>query len=356
LRRINPETKQDPTLPHGNSSDVPRESTPLVSIVIPAFDEEEALPSLLHDLINQSYQNLEILLVDDGSTDRTLDLAKEWLDQRPRTKLISTEHRGPSHARNVGLANAAGEIVFFAECDCTYTPDYVTNAVKVLADEPGLAGVCLTGSPLVTKSTFATQCIDFENRIQHEKIRRGNTQPFYAWVYKRDVLDKVGGFDETLFQGEDRDLFRRITSMGLGIGLVKGVNWQHKHDETITRLVPKWYWRSKTRTLFLWKHRLVKQFFRPVAPLWTIIAGLVIVVYSWWIGLLILAVGVAIVAIASFRYLVAYSGVVRAKSLYAIYPFFATARNWSIGLGYTAGIAAILLRRLQGKAISWQNL
>ena len=79
------------------------ENTPTVGIIIPIYNVEPYLRECLDSVVNQTYQNLQIVLVDDGSTDNSFAIAKEYFDRDERIVLIKKENRGLSHARNVGL-------------------------------------------------------------------------------------------------------------------------------------------------------------------------------------------------------------------------------------------------------------
>ena len=96
---------------------------PLISVIIPVYNIMEYLPRCVHSVTAQTYQNLEILLVDDGSTDGSGELCDRLAKEDPRIKVFHKENGGSSSARNLGLRNARGECVGFVDSDDYVEPD-----------------------------------------------------------------------------------------------------------------------------------------------------------------------------------------------------------------------------------------
>lgn len=92
-------------------------NNPLISVVIPVYNAENYLDNLLMDVINQTYQRLEIIVVNDGSTDRSLDIAKRYSQKDDRIKIINVPNGGVSKARNLGIENATGQYIRFVDAD-----------------------------------------------------------------------------------------------------------------------------------------------------------------------------------------------------------------------------------------------
>lgn len=109
--------------------------SPLVSIIIPFFNEEQYLHRALNSAVGQSYKHLEIILIDDGSTDKSVSIAESYQSKYPQIKLISTENRGLGHARNVGMALATGTYLTFLDSDDELNQDAVTTWVKKMDEE-----------------------------------------------------------------------------------------------------------------------------------------------------------------------------------------------------------------------------
>jgi glycosyltransferase involved in cell wall biosynthesis len=331
-------------------------STPRVSIVLPAYNSARGLPVAFSELEKQTFRDREIIIVDDGSSDETWETAKALSAGRSDVILERTEHRGPSHARNAGLRLARGDIIFFSESDCVYDPMYLQRAVDCLDSQRDAAAVCLTGAPLVTRATMATSCIEIENKVQHRLLNQGKIEPFYAWVFRRDVLLTLGGFDDRLFQGEDKDLFRRLKDAKYSVAWVPGVNWRHTRDQTTSELASKWFRRGRTRLLYLTKHRRLLEIGRGVAPLWATVLGLILLAWLPLLGsLILLAVVMAFLVRALWVASVSWP-VVDKKRAYLGYPLFIFVRNFATGMGYTMSLITVPVRKLQGREVAWDAL
>lgn len=115
-------------------------SISLVSVIIPIYNVSTYLRECLDSVVNQTYRNLEIILVNDGSTDESEEIAKEYLKDR-RVQLISIPNGGLSKARNVGMDNANGEFVYFIDSDDYIDLGFLEEMVKI-AQENGVDIVC----------------------------------------------------------------------------------------------------------------------------------------------------------------------------------------------------------------------
>ena len=101
-----------------------------LSIIIPVYHDESYLKRCLDSIINLDYQNLEIILVDDGSTDDSLAIMTDYAAQDERIKAISQQNLGVSVARNTGLARATGDYIMFVDAD-----DYVLSPLKIVLND-----------------------------------------------------------------------------------------------------------------------------------------------------------------------------------------------------------------------------
>jgi glycosyltransferase involved in cell wall biosynthesis len=329
---------------------------PKVSIVLPLYNSAGELPLMLSELDKQTYQNRELIVVDDGSSDETWEIASRLSSGRSYVAAIRTKHLGASHARNAGASRAGGEIVFFAESDCVYDEHFVQKAVDCLGSQPGAGAVCLTGAPLITRATLATRCIDVENKVQHKLLSEGKIEPFYAWVYRKKVFSSLGGFDERLFQGEDKDLFSRLKGAGYSVAWVPGVNWRHRRDQTTFQMAQKWITRGRSRILYAFKHRQASDIAKALLPFWVTVVGLLALIWFPLLGaVLLLAVAVAF-AVQSARIAAISWSEVDKKSVFLGYPAFVVARNFSMAIGYSVALVKVAERKIQKRETNWSNV
>jgi glycosyltransferase involved in cell wall biosynthesis len=329
---------------------------PRVSIIIPAFNEANEIKSALAQMTSQTYPNREIIVVDDGSTDGTFDLATAEAAANQGIKVIRANHGGPSFARNLGVRESSGDVVFFGECDCVYDSNYVEKAIEALRDNRKAGAVCLTGAPLTLKRTLATDCIELENILQHELLKRGKIKPFYAWVFTRKAFEAVGGFDEKLFQAEDRDLFGRVVRAGYEIAWISGIHWRHKRTETLGELVRKWFVRGKTRVLFSLKNRKFSDLAKTLLPFWVLILGIALLSIVPIAGGTLVILVLALIVLQTSRVAVYTWTSVKRKRVFLEYPIFLASRNFSSALGYSYGIVRILSLKLRGKEVTFKSV
>ncbi|MFM6395643.1 glycosyltransferase family 2 protein [Planktothrix sp.] len=107
---------------------------PLISVVIPTYNAEKTIEETIHSVLNQTVSDLELIVVNDGSTDSTLEIISKFTD--PRLKVFSYPHSGANSARNRGLEQASGEYISFIDADDLWTPDKLELQLKVLQENP----------------------------------------------------------------------------------------------------------------------------------------------------------------------------------------------------------------------------
>jgi glycosyltransferase involved in cell wall biosynthesis len=328
----------------------------LVSIILPVYNDENTIKECLQSLINQNYTNKEIIIVDDGSTDQTPKILVETSKKHQNIKILRTEHRGSSHARNYGLKNSQGDIIFFAEGDAIYDSNYVLNAVKEFVKDAKIGGVCVTGSLWVTKETIVSKFVDVENRILRKMLESGKLKPYYAWIFRKEALERVGGFDEKLFQGEDRDIFARVKKAGYSIGLVTGINWRHKRDQSLLTYMKRAYSGGKSRILYLIKYRKVYDFLKSIVFLWFCFGCLLTAPFhSLALYLLIALLMTYFFVKVSILFYQGWNDVPKRRYLIFL-PFFSILRYVATGLGGTHGLLIILGRSIKGLQTEWSDM
>ena len=96
---------------------------PLLSVIVPVYNAEKYLDRCVRSIVNQTYKNLEIILINDGSTDRSGAMCDEWADADARIQVVHSENHGVSHARNMGLDLARGDWITFVDNDDWIEPD-----------------------------------------------------------------------------------------------------------------------------------------------------------------------------------------------------------------------------------------
>jgi glycosyltransferase involved in cell wall biosynthesis len=190
-------------------------SEALVSVIIPAYNADQFVGDAISSVLTQSHENLELIVVDDGSTDGTAEIAEAFGD--PRLRVLRQPNSGPARARNLGLALAMGQEVAFLDADDYWLPNKLDRQLRRLeADEQVSAVGCLMHYRSSTGRVLgvAGQAVDDD---EQERIARGQLLPFplSSILFRRSTLDIVGEFDESLRDGaEDLDLMTRVAREG----------------------------------------------------------------------------------------------------------------------------------------------
>jgi glycosyltransferase involved in cell wall biosynthesis len=202
-----------------------------ISIIIPAYNAESTLAECLEACLAQSHPDCEIIVVDDGSTDATAEIAKQF-----DVQYVNQENAGPAAARNHGARIATGEIIALTDADCISEPNWIEELIKGFDAE----NVVATGGTygIANESNSLARMIHEEIQIRHEKF--GYTVDFlgsFNVAYKREAYLRVDGFDESFraASGEDNDFAYRLHDSGGVMHFVPTAIVNHYHP---TKLLP----------------------------------------------------------------------------------------------------------------------
>lgn len=187
--------------------------SPLVSVIVPAYNAEHYIKEAIDSILNQTYKNLEIIVVNDGSTDNTLSILKEYGGQ---IKHISQVNKGPSSARNAGIKIAKGEFIAYQDADDISLPKRIEQEVKYLSDNPDLSMV-FTGHKVAfldnPDKKFKIQMPSHHSTLS---LLQHNYIPCTTVMHRKDILSVVGCWNENV----DWDLWIRISEK-FKIGYIK---------------------------------------------------------------------------------------------------------------------------------------
>jgi glycosyltransferase involved in cell wall biosynthesis len=183
---------------------------PLISVVVPVYNGEKTIRETIESVLNQTFKDLELIIINDGSKDATLEIVSKIQD--PRIQVFSYPNAGLSASRNRGISQATGEYISFIDADDLWTQDKLENQLKALQSNPQAAlayswtnfidevGNFLRrgGYISVTSNTLATLLlVNF--------VENGSNPLIRTHVFK-----EVGGFDELLRSAEDLDMWLRL--------------------------------------------------------------------------------------------------------------------------------------------------
>jgi glycosyltransferase involved in cell wall biosynthesis len=205
---------------------------PFVSVIVPVRNGERTIGDCLTSLVNLDYpaERLEILVVDNGSTDRTAEIARGY-----SVRYLREDQRGASRARNRGIEESTGEVLAFTDADCVATRGWLAEVVSEFEDPEvgGVAGEILPFPPRTPAERYAA-------RIGHLSPSHYLRRPIFPFAvtanlaFRRSVFDQVGLFDPGLPRGgEGTDYCTRFfRGTGLRLALARRAVVLHRHRKT----------------------------------------------------------------------------------------------------------------------------
>lgn len=184
---------------------------PKVSVIIPVYNAESFIEEALESALAQTYKNIEIIVVNDGSTDKSYEKIKPYLAS---IKYISQENKGVSSARNNGIRQSKGELIAFLDSDDIWLPDKLDLQVDYLRNNPDVGLVhtnisCINGSGVNIKLPFDI-VTGIEGKCFKDLFKRNGIANSTVLV-RRTCLDKVGLFFDGAPCTEDYEMWMRIS-------------------------------------------------------------------------------------------------------------------------------------------------
>lgn len=201
----------------------------LVSCIIPTHNYGRFLAEALDSVFAQTWQPIEVIVVDDGSTDRTPEILDRY---RGRLTVIRQEQRGPAAARNAGVADSRGAYLSFLDADDIWHPDKLRRQADLLDRRPDLAG-CFTHARNFWVQELREEELALRN---HAMARPQPSRGFCALMVRREVFDSVGRLQPEIRHGEDIDWISRAEDGGHRFGMIEEVMFLHRiHRDNLSR-------------------------------------------------------------------------------------------------------------------------
>ncbi|OQX17957.1 MAG: hypothetical protein BWK75_07040 [Candidatus Altiarchaeales archaeon A3] len=184
-------------------------NNPVVSVVIPTYNKVRYLKEAIESVLNQTYLNRDVIVVDDGSTDNTAEIVKSFND--PRIIYSWHENKGAAAARNTGIKNAHGKYVAFIDSDDLWLKEKLEKQVDFMEKNPDI-GLLGTGSYEITDEgkIWSKKIFPTDNKILQKDLIKYNPFIQTSIMAKREVFDKAGLYDKTFQESEDYELWLRI--------------------------------------------------------------------------------------------------------------------------------------------------
>ncbi|HEY3521249.1 MAG TPA: glycosyltransferase [Rhodanobacteraceae bacterium] len=189
----------------------------LVSAIVPVYNGERYLSEALDSALAQTYQNIEIIVVDDGSADSSARIAERYAAAHPqRVRVIRQANGGTGAARNAAIAEARGDYIAMLDQDDLWEPRHLEEAVAVLEKEPSIGLVHANIQVLdgILRSSSPPPWRRSDDVFVRLLLRRAHI-PCLTVVFRRSLVERVGGFDPAFFKlgNDDRDMWLRISKV-----------------------------------------------------------------------------------------------------------------------------------------------
>ncbi|MEO7214170.1 glycosyltransferase family 2 protein [Mucilaginibacter sp.] len=215
-------------------------ASPLVSIIIPAYNAESYLEATIQSAVAQTWPNKEIIVVDDGSNDNTLRIAKEL--EGELVSVYAQPNSGASTARNYGLSKSKGSFIQFLDADDLLSPGKIEQQTTALITQPNKVAVCstihffddaarLTSTPSPYEEQFiysTNNPVDFMVRMWGGYDLKASMVQSNAWLIPKTLIDKFGNWNENLTLDDDGEFFARMALNSAGIIKTGGLNYYRK--------------------------------------------------------------------------------------------------------------------------------
>jgi succinoglycan biosynthesis protein ExoA len=259
---------------------------PCVTLIVPIRNEEASIGDCLDALVNQSFRDLEILVIDGMSNDRTVAIVEEFMAKDARIRLVVNEKRLTQIALNVGLAQARGTFLVRVDGHSLAAPDYVERIVDHLKSEEfaGVGGTKLAvGGESVMSQVIASALssrFGVGGSIYHYAQETAWVDHIPFGAYRVDLLRRLGGWDESLLANEDFELDYRIRRSGGRLLLDPKIRVYWKTSQTLRDLSRQYqrYGRGKAAVARIHPDSLKLRHMFPAAVFLTILGSVITVV------------------------------------------------------------------------------
>ncbi len=194
-----------------------------VSIIIPAYNAEKTLAETMESLLAQTYSTWEAIVVDDGSTDGTPTIAKDFAKRDKRIRTITQPNAGESVARNAGLSKTSHEWILFLDADDLILPAHLERMIAALSADATLDAMICGSARVASDGTLLIEPYLPPAGDLFPVLARRAAFPIHACIVRRLLVESVGKFDTSLRNSADWDLWQRIARTGAHFGTIRDV-------------------------------------------------------------------------------------------------------------------------------------
>ena len=235
-----------------------------VSVIVPCRNEKENIEGCLRSILSQEYPKgeIEFIVVDGMSDDGTRDILLRVMEEDSRLKIVDNPRRITPCARNIGIREARGEYIAILDAHTIYAPSYILACVKLLEEHPE---ICCAGGPIVSlgKGLFGRAtavAMSHPLGVGNAKHRFPNYEGYAEGacfpVFRKEIFDKIGLFDEDLVRNQDDEFNFRVALSGEKVFISPRAQCTYYVRETPSELFWQFFQYGYYRVVVLRKHRL----------------------------------------------------------------------------------------------------
>lgn len=216
-----------------------------VSVIIPTYNEQDVIEDCLNSLLEQNYEDFEIIVVDDGSTDNTLSILKRFSDSKVKIELIEQTHKGAGAARNLATKNAKGEILVFVDADMTFDVDFISQLIKPIENGEAI-GTFSKDEHLLNKNNPWARAWNLNRGLPESRMHNKDypdTQKVFRAIFASE-FKKAGGFSEKAGYTDDWSLSEKL---GIEAVLAPGAVFYHKNPASLYEVFIQSRWMAKRK-------------------------------------------------------------------------------------------------------------
>ena len=228
--------------------------TQLVSIIVPCYNQAQFLDEALQSVLDQTYTNWECVIVNDGSSDHTEEVAQKWVAKDARFKYIYKENGGLSSARNAGISKAMGEFILTLDADDKYEATFIEKALAVM----------LSNNNIGVVSSWEIRFID--DKQFGERHPKGGTIKDFLFtnaaigtsLFRKECWEIVGGYDENMKKGyEDWEFYIRVCKSGWTVHIIEEILFFYRQHSISMRTVAVNDYDAEIKKYIFRKHELL---------------------------------------------------------------------------------------------------
>ena len=221
------------------------------SVIIPTYNEEKVIKDCIKSLEEQTFKNFEVIIVDDGSTDRTWNIVNSLKSLFINLKSFQQKHLGPGIARNLGSKYATGEVLVFVDADMTFDKNFIKNLINPIIQKTAVVTFSKVEFVL-NKDNIWSKCWNINKGLPLDRMHPKNypdTQPVFRAILKKE-FDKAGGF-KPIGYIDDYTLSEKL---GVHAVAAPGAIFYHKNPDNLFEIFNQARWVGKSE----YKRRKIK--------------------------------------------------------------------------------------------------